>query len=272
MTGVQTCALPIWRQYRADGGVADSIEDAIRAARDVADKRGMEHNVGMSANVEFAPVSVSEPLSGKKFELGRLPAPTARVAEPIAQAVADIGPYFTPAAPIAAARDVAAGLKHGDPAEVAMSALGLPGKAAKAAAVGAAAMMPEEAEAGLIDRARMAVMHGIEPWNVVKSKQLGTLVSPSLGIGKPAQNPLDRFGDILLVGKKHLAEPSKENPIFSQDVWTPRFPKTEEYNHKDFSGPGFYSVMQRRDVPATVENVLQEMKSRPLVEIGRAHV
>jgi len=254
----------IGRQYKAGGGTAD-IEAAIRAAKDVQDKRGAEHKVGMSSEVEFAPVSVSEPLTGKKFELGRLPEPTARVVEPIVQTAADVGPYFTPAAPVAAARDIAAGLKHGDPTELATAALGAPGKYAKAALVGASAFIPEEAEAGPLSSARMAVMHAMEPHNVVRSKGLGALVSPSLGIGKPAQNPLSEFGDVVLVGKKHLAEPGKENPVFSQDVWTPRFPKTENYNNPNFHGEGFYSMAQRKDVPATVENVLREMKSRPLV-------
>lgn len=254
----------VGRQYRADGGRA-SIEEAIRTAQDVGDRRGMSHPVGMSSEVEFAPVSVSEPLTGKKFELGRLPAPTARFAEPAVQAVADIGPYFTPAAPLFAARDIAAGLKHGDPTEVATAAFGAPGKYAKAALVGASALMPSEAEASPASAARMAIMHAMQPWNAVKSKGLGVLVSPSLGIGKPAQNPLDEFGDVLLVGKKHLAEPSKANPIFSQDVWTPRFPKTENYNHKDFKGEGFFSPFHGKDVPVTVENVLRDMTRRPLV-------
>lgn len=142
----------VGRQYRADGGRA-SIEEAIRTAQDVGDRRGMSHPVGMSSEVEFAPVSVSEPLTGKKFELGRLPAPTARFAEPAVQAAADIGPYFTPAAPLFAARDIAAGLKHGDPTELATAAFGAPGKYAKAALVGASALMPDEAQAGVVDKA-----------------------------------------------------------------------------------------------------------------------
>lgn len=142
----------VGRLNRAGGGVAD-IEEAIRTAKDMQDKRGLEHKVGMSSNVEFAPVSVSEPLTGKKFELGRLPEPTARVAEPIAQAAADIGPYFTPAAPLFAARDIVAGLKHGDPTELATAAFGAPGKYAKAALVGASALMPDEAQATFISEA-----------------------------------------------------------------------------------------------------------------------
>lgn len=145
------------RTGKADGGSVQDIEAAIRAADEVNRKKEARHEKGVSGAVEFAPVGVTEPLSGTRLPLGSLPKETAQVVEPALQAASEIAPYFTPAAPIAAARDVAVGLREGDPTNVALSALGLPGKAAKAAAIGASAFMPEEAEAGVIDRALKAI-------------------------------------------------------------------------------------------------------------------
>ena len=138
--------------YATDGYVSD-IEAAIRAAEEVNKRQEASHEKGVSGAVEFAPVGVTEPLSGTRLPLGSLPKETAQVVEPALQAASEIAPYFTPAAPIAAARDVAVGLREGDPTNVALSALGLPGKAAKAAAIGASAFMPSEAEASPIDKA-----------------------------------------------------------------------------------------------------------------------
>jgi len=136
----------------ANGGTAD-IEAAIRAAKDISSRKEMEHEKGFRGDVEFAPLSVEEPLTHARLPLGSYPKGTTEVIEPALQAVSEIAPYFTPAAPLAAARDVAVGLREGDPTNVAMSALGLPGKAAKAASIGASALMPSEAEASPIDKA-----------------------------------------------------------------------------------------------------------------------
>jgi hypothetical protein len=53
--------------------------------------------------------------------------------------------------------DFAQGVASGDPTEAVLGATGLPGKAAKAAGVAASAMMPEEAEAGPLQRALNAI-------------------------------------------------------------------------------------------------------------------
>lgn len=55
--------------------------------------------------------------------------------------------YMTPAAPIAAASDLAEGFASGDPLQAGLGALGTPGRAVKAAGTAAAAMMPSDAEA-----------------------------------------------------------------------------------------------------------------------------
>ena len=145
------------RPHRADGGSVEDIEAAIRAADEVNRKKEASHEKGASGVVEFAPMSIEEPLTHTPIPLGSYPKETTEVIQPALQAASEIAPYFTPAAPIAAARDVAVGLREGDPTNVALSALGLPGKAAKAAAIGASAFMPEEAEAGVIDRALKAI-------------------------------------------------------------------------------------------------------------------
>jgi hypothetical protein len=139
----------VGRQVMQDGGMPHGLSEE--------DKRSLSHERGMSGAVEFAPVGITEPFTGARLPLGSLPKETAQFVEPALQTASEIGPYFTPAAPIAAARDVAAGLKHGDPAEVGLAALGLPGRVAKAATIAASAFMPEEAEAGVIDRALKAI-------------------------------------------------------------------------------------------------------------------
>lgn len=147
----------VGRQVMQDGGTAADIEASIRAAQDIASRKGMEHERGVSGVVEFAPVNIREPLTGYSAQVATLPKDTARFVEPALQTAADVGPYFTPAAPIAAARDVAVGLREGDPEAVAMSAFGLPGKTAKALAVGASALMPDEAQAGIVNKALNAI-------------------------------------------------------------------------------------------------------------------
>ena len=145
----------VGRQYRADGGRSE-IEDAIRTAQNVGDQRAMSHMDGGPGVIEKQDVKLREPLSGYEMTVGRFPKQTAPAIEGALQTASEIAPYFTPAAPIAAARDIAVGLREGDMSDLAMSAFGVPGKlgrAVKAAAVGAYALEPEEAEAGVIGKA-----------------------------------------------------------------------------------------------------------------------
>jgi len=76
-------------------------------------KKEASHETGVSGAVEFAPIGVTEPLSGARLQLGSLPKETARVVEPALQTASEVLPCFTPAAAIAAARDVAVGLREG---------------------------------------------------------------------------------------------------------------------------------------------------------------
>jgi len=128
----------VGRQVMQEGG-APSPED----------QRSMTHYESGPGVVETAPVTFREPLSGYEKELFRAPPATAAALE----TAMGVAPYFTPAAPAFAARDVAAGMKHGDPFELATAALGAPGKYAKSAILAGAAMMPQEAQATFFSEA-----------------------------------------------------------------------------------------------------------------------
>jgi hypothetical protein len=136
-----------------EGGLA-RIEELLRQAKGEEQATQASHPVGMSGNVEFAPVEIDEPLTGSKIPLGSLPAPTAAVANPIANILAQYGPYAMGPIPagMAAARDLVTGLKEGSGLDVATAAMGAPGKLAKYGlpALGAVTdlLSPTEAQAG----------------------------------------------------------------------------------------------------------------------------
>lgn len=136
-----------------EGGLA-RIEELIRQAKGEEAAKEASHPVGMSGNVEFAPVEIDEPLTGSKIPLGSLPAPTAAVVNPVANILAQFGPYAMGPIPagMAAARDLVTGLKEGSGLDVATAAMGAPGKLAKYGlpALGAVTdiLSPTEAQAG----------------------------------------------------------------------------------------------------------------------------
>jgi hypothetical protein len=136
-----------------EGGLA-RIEELLRQAKGEEQATQASHPVGMSGNVEFAPVEIDEPITGSKIPLGSLPAPTAAVANPIANILAQYGPYAMGPIPagMAAAIDLATGIKEGSGLDVATAAIGAPGKLAKYGlpALGAVTdlLSPTEAQAG----------------------------------------------------------------------------------------------------------------------------
>jgi hypothetical protein len=69
----------------------------------------------------------------------------------------------------------------------------------------------------------LVVLHNLTAENLVFADKLGGLPVPSLGIAK-ADLPFHGFGEITLIGRKSLAEPGVDNPVFSTDAWTQRFP------------------------------------------------
>jgi hypothetical protein len=136
-----------------EGGLA-RIEELLRQAKGEEQATQASHPVGMSGNVEFAPVEIDEPITGSKIPLGSLPAPTAAVVNPVANILAQYGPYAMGPIPagMAAARDLVTGLKEGSGLNVATAAMGAPGKALKYGlpALGAVTdlLSPTEAQAG----------------------------------------------------------------------------------------------------------------------------
>jgi hypothetical protein len=104
---------------------------------------------------------------------------------------------------------------------------------------------------------RLAVLHQFPSSYIDQIAEWGGLPTPSLAITKP-ENYLNQFGgygDITLVGKKHLGTPAEDNPIFSTDAYTPTLPKISEGK--------FHSSVKGPDTPATLENLTEHMKSIP---------
>ena len=161
------------RSAKADGGSVGDIEAAIKAAEDASKKKEESHEKGVSGAVEFAPIGIEEPLTGYKVPLGSYPEETTKVFEPVLNTATHLGAYAIPYYGQAlGAKDLVESTRElsspefkkavsegdyktagGYLGDVALSTLGLPGKAAKAAAIGASAFMPSEAEASPIDKA-----------------------------------------------------------------------------------------------------------------------
>ena len=67
------------------------------------------------------------------------------------------------------------------------------------------------------------VHHNLTADKLLEADRLGGMPVPSLGISKTGQ-PLDKFGDITLIGGKEMAQPSAKNPVFKSDAYTKRRP------------------------------------------------
>ena len=155
----------VGRQVMADGGAPDS--DIATYERQIAERENMPEDIRSMTHRPTAPTRPVEIeggfLSGKR----RLMSAPYDVAGPISgalQTAYDLKTlpfYFTPAAPLAMASDVAEGMAAGSPTQVAMSAmgpLGRVGRGAVGAATGAtAAVSPDEAQAGAIQKALNAI-------------------------------------------------------------------------------------------------------------------
>lgn len=107
------------------------------------------------------------------------------------------------------------------------------------------------------DDEALAVLHNTKLYKLEKADKLGGLPVPSLAITKPAQG-YTSFGDVTLVGPPQMAQPSKQNPIFASDAYTPRFPSLNDEGTMIFRG--FTPSGNRRYAPLTMENVVREMK------------
>lgn len=73
----------------------------------------------------------------------------------------------------------------------------------------------------------LIVHHNIPEQGLLDVQEFGgKLAVPSIAISKTSQ-PLTNFGDISLIGSKEMAIPSKNNPVWSFDAYTKRFPRIE---------------------------------------------
>ena len=107
------------------------------------------------------------------------------------------------------------------------------------------------------DDEALAVLHNSRIEKLEKADRLGGLPVPSIAITKPAQG-YTSFGDVTLVGPPEMAKPSRTNPIFASDAYTPRFPSLNDEGTMIFKG--FTPAGYRRYVPLTLENAVKEMK------------
>ncbi len=78
-------------------------------------------------------------------------------------------------------------------------------------------------EGALPPEKELVAIHNLNAENLLFADKLGGLAVPSIGITK-ADTQFAGFGDITLIGRRDLATPSDENPVFSADAYTQRFP------------------------------------------------
>lgn len=104
---------------------------------------------------------------------------------------------------------------------------------------------------------KLLSLHNMKSFRLDMADKLGGLPVPSIAITKPAQG-FNSFGDITLVGGKEFATPSRNNPVYGSDVYSPRFPNVDEETGRIFKG--FTNNGNRRYAPLTMDNVVKEMK------------
>jgi hypothetical protein len=262
-------ALSVIRQHYDDGGDVEPLMSRIMERvgdKAIRDSRVLEPEAVLKPGPEQ---SVWDKISSRL--MGDRPSPERRRFVEGMGDIADVahmGAYATPLAPAMGAVDFARGVASGDPTEAVLGATGLPGKAAKAAGVAASAMMPDSAEAGPLSNALKAIraydakdallaLHGMKSHRMDMAEKLGGLPVPSIAIAKP-EHGFKRFGDITLVGGKEMATPSRVNPVYGSDVYSPRFPSLDDEGNRIFRG--FTNMGNRRYAPLTMENVVREMK------------
>ena len=116
----------------------------------------------------------------------------------------------------------------------------------------------------------MLVTHNISPEKLNMVQELGAMPVPSLGISKVSSfqnyHPLEKFGDITLIGNKALAQPSRNNPVFAADAYTVRKPYIEtrldnvgeKYVKGTFSEPfGKFAG----DMESEIQHIAKDFKS-----------
>ncbi len=107
-----------------------------------------------------------------------------------------------------------------------------------------------KAISGLLDTPKdpMIVQHNLNQETLERIQRMGGIPSPSMAVSK-VDEPLVGFGDISLLGTQEMAKPSRTNPVWGADAYTPRTPEIEmlpnkkaeeivsgKYKVKDISG------------------------------------
>ena len=78
----------------------------------------------------------------------------------------------------------------------------------------------------------MVVTHNLTPENLAHAERMGGLPMPSLGVAKTGQ-PIEGYGDIVLIGDKEMAKSSARNPVAPADSYAVRYPKVLQDINKD---------------------------------------
>jgi hypothetical protein len=77
----------------------------------------------------------------------------------------------------------------------------------------------------------MIGMHNLTADNLTHADKIGGLSVPSIAVTKTS-NPIQGFGDVSLLPKMDLLKPSRKNPIFASDAYTPRYPDVTTFYGK----------------------------------------
>lgn len=126
------------------------IEAYLRQLDEIARQHPDVQSMTHAPEKPRVPVTIEGGLIGKQ-DLGTAPYDAAGPLSAAAQTVYDfktLPGYFTPLAPVMGALDFGEGIATGDPLQMAMAALGTPGKTAKRVGLAAATLAPSDAEAG----------------------------------------------------------------------------------------------------------------------------
>lgn len=75
------------------------------------------------------------------------------------------------------------------------------------------------------DRNLIAI-HNLSAENLAFADKMGGIAVPSIGVVTKDSGGVEGFGEITLIGTRNLADP-KQEPVFSSDAYTARFPKPE---------------------------------------------
>lgn len=78
----------------------------------------------------------------------------------------------------------------------------------------------------------MVVTHNLSPENLAHAEKVGGLPMPSLGVAKTGQ-PIEGYGDIVLIGDKQMAKSSARNPVAPADSYTVTYPEVLKEINKD---------------------------------------